>query len=356
MHTIATLISLQTADKIVICIGVNDKEIPFSIISPLKMLTSFKGTLYGPVDVGHLFVISGKSVDGANIFFVNFASGRGDGADIPFHLSVHFHSETILRNSLIDQVWGDEEVDEGLMTSSNPVVPGWDFKILIMTGDEKFHIAINDQPYCTYNYRLSLEAVHVLAIGGDVQKIYQVDHRKIFPSPYPMLHTEGARSTELSFDVPRQMFPGHVFVISAIPSGSQNGGFYIQINHGASKRQMMHISARFKQRIVVMNCHTDTMEWRKDEEQSGVFPFQLEQLFKLAVAITDTSFIIAVDGEIIMNYAFRYTNSFLNNLGGIKITSEKGMQLEVQGVDHLNMGVSDCEGFEQYSHPDVQIQ
>lgn len=224
------------------------------------MLTSFTGNLYGPVDVGHLFVISGKSVDGANIFYINLASGRAEDADIPLHLSVHFHSETIIRNSQIDGAWGDEEVDESFMTSPNPVVSGWDFKILIMTGDEKFHIAINDQPYCSFNYRLGLDAIHAISIGGDVQKIYQVDHRKIFPAPFPMLHSDCNRITEKSFDVPRQFFQGHVFVITAIPSGNHNGGFYIHLHHGSSKRQMFHLNARFNQRVMVVNCQSDALE------------------------------------------------------------------------------------------------
>lgn len=224
------------------------------------MLTSYKGTLYGPVDVGHLFVIGGKSVDGANIFYINFSSGRDEDADIPLHLSVHFHSETILRNSLIDQSWGDEEVDESPMTSSNPIIPGWDFKILILTGDEKFHIAINDQPYCTYNYRLSLDNIHVLTIGGDVQKIYQVDHRKVFPISFPMVHTECGRGTELSFDMPRAVFPGHVFLLSGIPTGNYNKGFYLAFYHGATKRQVFHVSMRFGQRAIVVNCQTESLE------------------------------------------------------------------------------------------------
>lgn len=224
------------------------------------MLTSFKGNLYGPIEIGHLFVISGKTVDGANIFYINLASGRSAEADLPLHLSVHFHSEAVLRNSHIDGNWGDEEYDENLMASTNPIVAGWDFKILILTGDEKFHIAINDQPYCTFNYRLGLENIHAIAVGGDVQKIYQVDHRKAFPSPYPILHTECGRTSELSFDYPRPLFPGHVFVISAIPSGIAKGNFYIHLDHGTSDRQMFHVSTRFNQRAMVVNSQTETSE------------------------------------------------------------------------------------------------
>lgn len=78
-------------------------------------------------------------------------------------------------------------------------------------------------------------------------------------------------------------------------------------------------------------------------------------MFKLAIAVTDTSFSIAVDGEILMVYGYRY-NSFLRKLSGIKIAQNNGLQLEVQGVDHFNMGIADCEGFEQFSHPDVVVQ
>lgn len=40
---------------------------------------------------------------------------------------------------------------------------------------------------------------------------------------------------------------------------------------------------------------------------------------------------------------------------GIKIMQE-GVQLEVQGVDHINTGVPDCEGFERYTRHDVFLQ
>lgn len=57
----------------------------------------------------------------------------------------------------------------------------------------------------------------------------------------------------------------------------------------------------------------------------------------------------------LFSYSYRTHNSFLSNLSGIKIVTH-GMQLEVQGVDHLNMGTSDCEGFEDYSNPDILLE
>lgn len=224
------------------------------------MLTSYTGNLYGPIEVGHIFVISGKTVDGASVFEIDLMSAKFDHPNIPLHLSVQFHSETVMRNSLINNEWGDEEIEENLMASPNPIVSGWDFKILIMTGDEKFHVAINDQPHCTYNYRLPLDIIQAISITGDVQKIYQMDHRRVFPTPWPMLHEEMKRGPEFSFDAPKQFYAGHVFVINAIPSGNHNGTFILKLMYGASKRQMFHLSARFNQRAVIVNSQTDSLE------------------------------------------------------------------------------------------------
>jgi Galactoside-binding lectin len=317
-------------------------------------LTSFSGNLHGPVEVGQIFVISGKTIDGAMNLVINLTSGKVGEVDMPLHFSVRFHTENIVRNSLIEEAWGEEEIEENLLSSPNPIIAGWDFKVYILAGDEKFHIAINEQPFCTYNYRLPLEAIHAIQILGDVQRIFQVDHRRAYPSPWPFVQEDKKSGCEVSADVPRQFFPGHVIVIHAIPSGNPNGNFVIKMTEGSSKRQMFHISARFNQRVTAANSMTESLEWRRDEERHA-FPFTVDQMFKMAIAITETSFIVAVDGEKLFSYSYRASNSFLDTLMGIKFQSGNGMQIEVQGIDHMNMGMSDCESFETYSHPDVQI-
>lgn len=64
---------------------------------------------------------------------------------------------------------------------------------------------------------------------------------------------------------------------------------------------------------------------------------------------------MAVNGKLCCRYQYRSENLF-ETLTGIKFTTEKGMQIEVTGVDHMNMGMTDCEGFETYSHPDVKLE
>lgn len=117
---------------------------------------------------------------------------------------------------------------------------------------------------------------------------------------------------------------------------------------------MVHISARFNQRLTIANSMTETLEWRRDEERHP-FPFVIDQHFKMAIAFTETSVNVAVDGEKLFSYAYRYSNSFLDTLMGVKFIDGNGTHIEVQGIDHMNMGMSDCLGFESYSHPDVQI-
>ena len=78
-------------------------------------------------------------------------------------------------------------------------------------------------------------------------------------------------------------------------------------------------------------------------------------MFKLAVAITDNAFLVAVDGNVFITYNYRVNNQFLDTLSGIKLNPINGLQLEVQGVDHFNTGTPNCEGFEAYTHPDALL-
>lgn len=317
-------------------------------------LTSFCGNVHGPVEVGQIFVLSGKTIDGAMSLIINLAGGKVVEADVPLHFQVLFHDDKIGRNSFVEQNWGIEEVEENLLSSPNPIIAGWDFKVYILCGDDRFHIAINEQPFCTYNYRAPLEAITTIQIQGDVHKIFQIDHRRAYPTAWPFIQEDAKRGHDISADVPRQFFPGHVIVIQAIPTGNPSGNFIIKFLEGSGKRQMFHISARFHQGITAVNAMTESLEWRRDEERYG-FPFVHDQMFKMAIAITETSFNVAVDGERLCSYAFRQSNSFLDTLMGFKIQTGNGMQMEVQAIDHMNMGMSDCEGFETYSHPDVMI-
>lgn len=90
------------------------------------------------------------------------------------------------------------------------------------------------------------------------------------------------------------------------------------------------------------------------EERFGGFPFALEQQFKLAIAMTPRDFRLAVDGAYFTSFNHR-SEYGIDKLNGLKMGTLYGMYLEINSIDHLQMGSSDCNGFEEYSHPDNEI-
>lgn len=90
------------------------------------------------------------------------------------------------------------------------------------------------------------------------------------------------------------------------------------------------------------------------EERFGEFPFVLEQQFKLAIALTPKEFRFAVDGVFFSSFVYR-SECGIDKLNGFKMGTSYGMYLEITSVDHLQMDTKDCEGFEDYSHPETDI-
>lgn len=232
-----------------------------SVKTKIKMMTQFLGNLFGPVEMGHVFVIVGKTVDAPTSFEVNLCNGKSADSDLPFHMLIQFHREFIIRNSLIGGQWGENEIEENLsgLMVQNPIIPGWEFKIYIMVGVDSFHIAINNREFCSYKFRTTLEDIHAITILGDIHWLRQVDHRAAFPLPRPAIQYDDD-TCAFSADVPRLFSPGHVVVITAIPYGNPNGTFIIKFTEGATYKQGFHLSARFQQKVVVVNSMKDNLE------------------------------------------------------------------------------------------------
>lgn len=151
------------------------------------------------------------------------------------------------------------------------------------------------------------------------------------------------------------LFIGHVMVITAVPYGNPNGNFIIKFNdrHHVLK-ESLHFNPRFNIKVVVRNTRLMDGEYVPKEERKGDFPFVIDQQFKLAIGFTETAFKFAVNGKFFAQFNYREQN-VLPNLNGLKLVCGNGMEIEISSVDHLNMGVDDCEGFESYSDPDVQL-
>ena len=84
------------------------------------------------------------------------------------------------------------------------------------------------------------------------------------------------------------------------------------------------------------------------EERTGDFPFILDQQFKIAIALTEKEFKIAVNGKRFCDFVYR-SSKMLTELNGLKVAPNNGMHVEVTSINHFNLDDKNCLGFEEYS-------
>ncbi|KAI9576603.1 32 kDa beta-galactoside-binding lectin [Glossina fuscipes] len=318
------------------------------------MLTEFAGNLAHHLEFGHALEIVAKTVDSASKFHISLVTEKtviNPNADVGLRFSIYFRDHCIVRNSRINSEWGEEEIKDNQNALSNPIRPGEFFMVYILACEEKFHISINSRPFCTYRYRVPLELLRALEIKDQIQVIKQIDHRTVFPNPWPAIHASDYFKA-FSNDVPILFCPGHVIVITARCFGNKKGQFIIKFMDSDTKREELHFSVRFDQQTVVRNSLNKNFEFGPEERHGG-FPFIFNQQFKLAIAFTDKEFLTALDGCNFCSYAYR-TPNILQNLVGFKITCINGLRMHVTGVDHVKLIDALCTGFEKYSRVDYE--
>lgn len=116
----------------------------------------------GGVSPKRTFVIRGFMPMGSQRFHINFRTVTGD---IAFHFNVRLDECTVVRNSELGGSWGSEERD----MSDNPFVPGQYFDISIRTGNGRYKVYVNGQPFCEYGHRFpALQMINTLEVEGDV--------------------------------------------------------------------------------------------------------------------------------------------------------------------------------------------
>lgn len=212
------------------------------------MAEKYSGRLF-PVEAGQLITISGKTNNAAARFDIDLAGAPMPG-DIPFHISVRFNENVIIRNSLTKGVgWGTEERQNHLIpnNSPNPIRKGFDFKITIFIDTGMFYVSLDDKPFCYFPHRQPLSVIQRLIISKDVESIFQVDHITATPNRWPALN-----ASTFSALVPKTFTPGSVIVFSATPRGNK-GDFCIDFRETGSSRILFHLRPYLSQGSIVIN-------------------------------------------------------------------------------------------------------
>lgn len=130
-----------------------------------------------PVEAGQTFIISGTTTANPERFNIDL---KGDGDNIPFHLSVRFEktgSTVIIRNTQAKGEWGQEEREQAFFEGESPnaIRGGSKFKIAIATEINMFVVSIDDKLFCKYKYRKPLKDITRISIRKFADTIVQLD-------------------------------------------------------------------------------------------------------------------------------------------------------------------------------------
>ncbi|XP_073497762.1 galectin-4-like [Phyllobates terribilis] len=122
----------------------------------------YRANIPGGVTPKRTFVIRGFMPMGSQRFHINFKTSSGD---IALHFNVRLNEFTVVRNSKLGGSWGREERE----MADNPFVPGQYFDISVRTGNGRYKVYVNGQPFCEYVHRFAaLQMIDTLEIEGDV--------------------------------------------------------------------------------------------------------------------------------------------------------------------------------------------
>lgn len=208
--------------------------------------------LLSHVDVGHVLVIAGAMQKDWKHFKIVFLLYEDDGGEIALMIKVD--RKTITLSSRISHETVTEQIIESDILAQNS------FKFYILTFDDKFSIALEDNFLCHYKYQCELSKIKVVRVLGDVTNVKQFDHRSVFPVVCPLLQDE-IPTVSFSCDVPTQFSESTVIVIRAILTGNgESGNFFIRFNEQGSKKQLFHFNPRFDEKCIAVNSMNDGLE------------------------------------------------------------------------------------------------
>ncbi|XP_055969565.1 galectin-8 isoform X2 [Sorex fumeus] len=161
-------ISSENIDTLGIYGKVNIHSVGFNFSSVQKADTShltlpFTARLNIPMGPGRTVVIKGEVNTNAKGFHVDLISGKSK--DIALHLNPRLNSKAFVRNSFLQESWGEEERN----ITCFPFSPGMYFEMIIYCDVREFKVAINGVHSLEYKHRFKeLSNIDTLEVDGDI--------------------------------------------------------------------------------------------------------------------------------------------------------------------------------------------
>ncbi|NP_001140054.1 Galectin-4 [Salmo salar] len=235
----------------------------------------YVGPIYGGLRSGMSVYIQGVIPHEITSFNMNLQCGESEGSDIGFHFSPRFDNwDKVVFNSCQEGEWGSEEEIHNM-----PFSKGDAFEMVIIIKQEGYQVAVNGQDLHTFNYRIPVERVNALQIGGDVSiqtisiigggnpgadqiggNLPVMDGQTIFKPPVPY-----------SSMIPGGMSPKKTIVIRGmVPLGANS--FSINFMVGSSRDIVFHLNPRLQESVVVRNSLIGGSWDTEERERSALTP------------------------------------------------------------------------------------
>uniref|UniRef100_A0A3Q2I565 Galectin n=1 Tax=Equus caballus TaxID=9796 RepID=A0A3Q2I565_HORSE len=123
----------------------------------------FVARLNSSMGPGRTIVVKGEVNTNAKSFNVDLKSGKSK--DIALHLNPRLNIKAFVRNSFLQESWGEEERN----ITSFPFSPGMYFEMIIYCDVREFKVAVNGVHSLEYKHRFKeLSSIDMLEIDGDI--------------------------------------------------------------------------------------------------------------------------------------------------------------------------------------------
>lgn len=165
---------------------------------------------------------------------ISLETTKNPAETVPFQFTVKFLEQTISCNAKISGEWGVEETLNRASGKGKKILlkRGKRFTFTLLMTQEDFLISINKKSAGCYPYRSKLKLVRTVRVSGDVYRVLRVDHRSIFPSPWPKYVTPAM----ISFDAPERLVIGWVIVFGGIMYAKKGHSFDVRLFEMGTQR------------------------------------------------------------------------------------------------------------------------
>lgn len=124
----------------------------------------FEARLNASMGPGRTVVIKGEVNTNAKSFNVDLVAGRSK--DIALHLNPRLNVKAFVRNSFLQDAWGEEERN----ITCFPFSSGMYFEMIIYCDVREFKVAVNGVHSLEYKHRFKdLSSIDTLAVDGDIR-------------------------------------------------------------------------------------------------------------------------------------------------------------------------------------------